>query len=159
MLARGGTDIRDDWHDICGDVRPGGRQGGDGMQHWQRSDTGAGVIALGATLAFTWAGGTLALGAHPWWALKVGYLGTGIGVLVWLGLRALGASGRVRLALAATALLVAAVATGVGKARFAASFAADALAGRFWFIGWIAVMAAAFAVMATLAGAILRRKS
>ena len=129
------------------------------MQHWQRSDTGAGLIALAATLAFTWVGGTLALGAHPWWALKVGYLGTGIGVLVWLGMRALGASGRVRLALTATALLVAAVATGVGKARFAASFAEDAVAGRFWLIGWIAVMAAAFAVIATLAGAILRRMS
>ncbi|MDP3960505.1 MAG: hypothetical protein Q8Q26_10700 [Pseudorhodobacter sp.] len=127
------------------------------MQRWQQADTRAGVIALGVTLAFTWAGGTLALGAHPWWAMKVGYLGTGIGVLVWLGLRAAGLRGRVRLALAAVALLAAAVATGVGKARFAASFAEDALAGRFWFIGWIAVMAAAVAVIATLAGAILRR--
>ena len=129
------------------------------MQNWQRSDTWAGVIALGVTLAFTWAGGTLALGAHPWWALKVGYLGTAIGALVWLGLRATGLQGRVRLALAATALLVATVATGVGKARFAASFGADALAGRFWFIGWIAVMAAAFAVIATLAGTMLGRKA
>jgi len=159
MLARGGTDIRDDWHENCPGVGPGWWQGNNSVQHWQQADTWGGVIALGATLAFTWAGGTLALGAHPWWALKVGYLGTGIGVPVWLGLRALGASGRVRLALAATALLLAAVATGVGKARFAASFAEDALAGRFWFIGWIAVMAAAFAVMATLAGAILGRES
>ena len=129
------------------------------MQNWQRSDTWAGVIALAVTLAFTSAGGTLAFGAHPWWALKVGYLGTAIGVPVWLGMRALGASGRVRLVLAATALLVAMVATGVGKARFAASFAEDALAGRFWFIGWIAVMAAALAVIATLAGTMLGRKA
>ena len=129
------------------------------MQNWQRSDTWAGVIALAVTLAFTSAGGTLAFGAHPWWALKVGYLGTAIGVPVWLGMRALGASGRVRLVLAATALLVAMVATGVGKPRFAASFAEDALAGRFWFIGWIAVMAAAFAVIATLAGTMLGRKA
>lgn len=159
MPARGGTDIRDDWHEICPGVGPGWRQGNDGMRHWQQADTWGGVIALGATLAFTWAGGMLALGAHPWWAMKAGYLGTAIGVLVWLGLRAAGLRGRVRLALAATALLVAAVATGVGKARFAASFAEDALAGRFWFFGWIAVMAAGFAVIATLAGAILGRKA
>jgi len=117
----------------------------------------AGEIALAVTLAFTSGGGTLALGAHPWWALKVGYLGTAIGVPVWLGLRASGLGDWVRLALAALALLVAAAVAGVGKARFAAPFAEDALVGHFWFIGWIASMAATFAVFATLAGAIGRR--
>ena len=122
------------------------------MGRWQSADLRGGVVAALAVPGFAWAGGTLALGAHPWWALKLGWLGAGIGVVIWLGLRLAGLGRRATVGLAALVLAAAAVVTAVGKARFAASFAEDALAGRMWFFGWIGIMAAAFVLIAALAG-------
>lgn len=121
------------------------------MRRLQWSEARGAAIAFVAIIAFTWFGGTLALGAHPWWAARIGYIGSGLGLAVWLGLRIGGLSGRATLLAATAGLLAAAVLTWFGKTRFAASFAEDALAGRLWFFGSIAVMAAAFAVLASLA--------
>ena len=54
-------------------------------------------------------------------------------------------------------LVVAGVMTTIGKTNFAASYAEDALAGRFWYFGWIPLMASGFGVIASLASGILRR--
>ena len=91
------------------------------------------------------------LGAHPWWAVKVVYIGVAIGVglslLVhrWRGGRA------VKIALWGGLLAVAVAVTVVGKAQFVASYGDDHLAGRMWFLGWIA--SAAFLYAALVEGA------
>jgi len=114
--------------------------------------TAAAVVAIGGHVGLTeW------LGAHPLWSLKVAYLGIAVG----LSLAVLAALARLRAGatgLAGAALLVAAgLVAGIGKARFAASYAEDALAGRMWFLGWIAAAAGCFVVvfaaMSALGGA------
>ena len=79
------------------------------------------------------------LGAHPVWAVTTGYAGAVAGAVAGLVLS------RVRVG---PVLVVGALAAGlglwaakVGAARFAASYAEDALAGRVWFFGWIGAAA------------------
>lgn len=114
--------------------------------------TAAAAVAIGGHVGLTeW------LGAHPQWSLKVAYLGIAVGLAMAVGAAAAGWRPRM-LALAGAVLVVAAgLATGLGKARFAASFAEDALAGRMWFLGWIGVAAGCYlllhAAMSGLAGA------
>ncbi len=55
-----------------------------------------------------------------------------------------------RVALFGLLTLAALAAATWGKAEFAASFAEDALAGRFWFFGWIGTAAGATALLAAL---------
>ncbi|WP_152618567.1 hypothetical protein [Leisingera sp. ANG-Vp] len=94
---------------------------------------------------------TAGLGAHPWWAAKVIWLGALPGLALALAawrlqlprwLAAAGFAG-----FAAGAYTVASA----GKTRFAASYAEDLLAGQFWYFGWIAVCALAAAALATVA--------
>lgn len=93
------------------------------------------------------------LGAHPWWADKVIWVGVpfgfGLAATAWIlrlprGVRYLGFAG-----LTAAAFIIAQT----GKMRFAASFAEDALAGQMWYFGWIATTALAFATLATISWA------
>ncbi len=77
------------------------------------------------------------LGAHPFWAVKIGYIGVGIGVALAVVLSLLRMPLGVPLALGAA----------LGAAGFAASYAEGALAGRFWFFGWIAAAAGAFLLL------------
>ena len=77
------------------------------------------------------------LGAHPFWAVQIGWVGAGIGVVLallafWLP-RIWATAGFGVLALAAFAV------AHLGKVRFAASFAEDQFAGQMWYFGWIAV--------------------
>ncbi|WP_164659514.1 hypothetical protein [Tropicibacter sp. Alg240-R139] len=90
------------------------------------------------------------LGAHPWWANKVIWIGLPLG---W-GLYAIGAAfmpfALVRsVAFAALTATSYAIAT-IGKTRFAASYAEDALAGQMWYFGWIATCAFAAATLISL---------
>jgi len=105
------------------------------------------ALAYGLGLART-------LGAHPFWADTVILIGTPVGLLLawllWLTPLNRGARAVLGLALLVAAYWVAAT----GQARFAASFAEDAFAGRIWYFGWIAVFAG---LAASLAGALLRR--
>jgi hypothetical protein len=51
-----------------------------------------------------------------------------------------------------TVVALAAYATAnIGKTRFAASYAEDALAGQMWYFGWIATCTFTLALLATLA--------
>jgi hypothetical protein len=40
----------------------------------------------------------------------------------------------------------------IGKARFSASYAEDAVAGRMWFFGWIGIVAMLFVLVVHLIG-------
>lgn len=87
----------------------------------------------------------LELGAHPFWAEQVGWLGVLPAAAFWVLTFRLGTKG---LWLAVPALGIAAASAYFGKAEFAASYAENALAGRFWYFGWIAVTAAVIWVLA-----------
>lgn len=121
-----------------------------------RESLAAGVItaALAAASAL---GLTEALGAHPFWAVKTGVIGSVLGLLAygclrWAGLR----PGRIAL-LGVVTLALAVVAAIQGKSIFAASFAENALAGRFWFFGWFALMAGLCLTLCALVARAMRR--
>ncbi len=98
------------------------------------------AVALSATL---WAINLpVYLGAHPWWSQKVVLIGAPIGLVIGAALWGSTLAQRWRLLIAATALVLAGLSAYFGKAGFVASYAEDALAGRFWFFGWIALAAA-----------------
>ena len=81
------------------------------------------------------------LGAHPWWAVKAGFLGCLVGSAGLLALRLAGLKTLPLLWIAAGGLALSSAAALFGKRAFAASFAESALAGRFWYFGWIGVFA------------------
>jgi hypothetical protein len=104
---------------------------------------------FGALFAYV-SGLTLALGAHPFWADKVIWIGLGLGLLLSAILWGLRISKTICL-IGLTLLTCAAFATAhIGKSRFAASYAEDAMAGQMWYFGWIATCAFALAILATL---------
>ena len=95
-------------------------------------------------------GVTQALGAHPWWSTQVIVIGAPAGLLL-AGLSALaGLAAGPRIALFALIAAGAFAAATWGKAEFAASYAESALAGRFWFFGWIGTAVGAAALLAAL---------
>ncbi|MEY8839847.1 hypothetical protein AB9K41_12560 [Cribrihabitans sp. XS_ASV171] len=93
---------------------------------------------------------TRALGAHPWWAEKVVWVGLPAGVALaataWLLAPARGP----RLITLTTLTVLAFVLAQYGQARFAASVAENALAGQAWYFGWFATCALATATVASL---------
>jgi len=87
------------------------------------------------------------LGAHPRWAMKVSYIGIGLGVVIY-SLAWVWQSGWVaKFILFAVLAVISGVGATFGKSRFAASFAEDALAGQLWYFGWIAVFGFVFALL------------
>ena len=111
------------------------------------------VALAGAAIVLIAAGHlglTRALGAHPFWALKVVWVGLAAGVVIY-GLSCLWSGGWwAKLVLAGIGLGASYGVASLGKARFAASFAEDFLAGRMWYFGWMAVSCFAFVVLALL---------
>ena len=97
-------------------------------------------------------GVTQALGAHPWWAEKVAYIGAGAGILLAIGMSYFG---KWALPAAIGDLTVSAIITWQGKRMFAASSGDSALGGVMWYYGWIAVCAFTVVVVAFL----LRRRA
>jgi hypothetical protein len=106
----------------------------------------AGIVLVVVGLS----GATAALGAHPWWAAKVVWIGLAFGLGLGLGAAALGAGWRLRAIAGAAALGCAGLAAVLGKAVFAASYAENALAGRFWYLGWIGLATAAALLLSAL---------
>ncbi len=111
------------------------------------------VVLIAASLL----GVTVFLGAHPLWSVRTGVIGSTGGLVVYglfrlAGLRPRSLAIFGGLVLAASGLVVV-----QGKAFFVASFAENALAGRFWFQGWFAVMAAACLTLSALVAIALRR--
>lgn len=109
------------------------------------------LIALGAVAGFTLLDGGSALGAHPFWTVKIGFIGAGIGFGTWLTLHVIGATRRQVVLLGTVLFLASSTAAWLGKMRFVASYAEDHLAGRFWFVGWMMAIGAIFLLIATLA--------
>ena len=90
---------------------------------------------------------TQSLGAHPWWAQTVILIGLPLGLILAVLLSRWTASWRIAMVVLGTGAAFAAAT--LGKARFAASYAEDALAGQIWYFGWIATCALASALFAT----------
>lgn len=116
------------------------------------------AAAVAASLAAaSMAGLPETLGAHPWWAEQSGIVGGIGGAVLWLVLRRAGLSFSALVVLAVSALLASAAAAHFGKQVFAASFAENALAGRFWYFGWFMISGSVALLIATVAARVLRR--
>jgi hypothetical protein len=102
------------------------------------------ATALTAILAVIAASTGIAtqLGAHPWWAGQVVMVGAPIGIVLGLALWGLRLNRVLRLSLAVIALAAAFGVAKYGQTGFANSYAEDQLAGKLWFMGWIATSAA-----------------
>jgi len=115
----------------------------------------AAILGAALVMALAWSGVPLALGAHPFWAVKVGYFGVGAGLLAVALLAAIGLRARMLGVMGLLSMIVAGAIASEGKARFAASYGDDLVAGRMWFFGWIAICAALFVVAFALFRAVL----
>lgn len=93
---------------------------------------------------------TQKLGAHPWWADKVIWLGIPLGLGIYATLTLLRLPRFPEVAGLGLAILIAFGAATQGKARFAASFAEDAVAGQMWYFGWVATCAFSAAFLLSL---------
>ena len=105
------------------------------------------ITAIIVLLAAYW-GASRQLGAHPFWSLKIAWIGVPIGLFLALLLRRAGWVKR--MALFMVLLAASGFAAHFGRLRFAASFADDRLAGQFWFFGWIGVAIFLTALIAAL---------
>lgn len=109
------------------------------------------ALPLIAAMAAWYSGVIKLLGAHPFWADDVLWIGLPVGIaLAWLaGVARLGKGmmATLCLLLAASAWMLARA----GKQAFAASYAEATLAGQFWYFGWIATCAFAASALATMA--------
>ncbi|MGB5837153.1 MAG: hypothetical protein WBH14_08890 [Albidovulum sp.] len=92
------------------------------------------------------------LGAHPFWGQKTAAIGAAIGAGLACVLTITHVRNGVRIGIATGALAVAFACAKIGAARFAASYAEDAVAGQMWFLGWIGVAAGACLLIWSLAG-------
>ena len=88
------------------------------------------------------------LGAHPFWSVKVAWIGAPIGIAAAFLFRSVPWMRRIGMFL--VLLILAGFAAHQGRLNFAASFAENQLAGLFWFYGWIAVAGASTALIASL---------
>ena len=107
------------------------------------------VLPLIAAGLFYATGLTQTLGAHPFWAQKVIWIGVGLGVPLGAILWGLGLRKPARLIGVAVLTLAAFATAYVGKSRFAASYAEDTIAGYMWYFGWMATCVLVFALISS----------
>ena len=102
------------------------------------------ALAAAATIPvlLAYSGATTWLGAHPWWSVSIAWIGAPIGLTLAIVAVVMGLRRPLTIIAAAMLLILAGLSAHFGKAEFAASFAENGLAGRFWYFGWIGVMAA-----------------
>lgn len=111
-------------------------------------DLGAALLAALLVAGAAVGGVSVALGAHPWWAVKTGVVGALLGFAVYAALRLWRVS-RVRTLLVGVLIFALGWAAAYfGKQEFVGSHARNGLAGQFWFLGWFAVSAGASAALA-----------
>lgn len=127
------------------------------MRRHLLSDILIAVTAAALLLVASVAGLPEALGAHPFWATQTGAIGGTIGAALWFGLNRAGVSTTRQVMLAALALLASAAAARFGKQVFVASFAENALAGRFWYFGWFGIAGSAAFFLGAVSRVLLRR--
>jgi hypothetical protein len=99
------------------------------------------IIHVAALSVAAASGAAEYLGAHPWWVVSAGLFGCLVGAAGLLALRLGGMKTLPLLWIAGGGLALSSAAALFGKRAFAASFAESALAGRFWYFGWIGVFA------------------
>ena len=104
-------------------------------------------MAGGLLILLAFLGVNEALGAHPLWSIKIAYFGIIAGILIYSFLWVWQGSWMPKFILLAVFLAIFAGVTYLGKSRFAASFAEDAVAGSLWYFGWIAILGFAFALL------------
>ena len=78
------------------------------------------------------------LGAHPFWDIKIAWIGAPIGLILAFITRALNWRWPSRMLIFIVLLAIAGLAAHQGRLQFAASYAENQLAGQFWYLGWIA---------------------
>jgi len=109
-----------------------------------------GVVVAAILIASGYFGVTEALGAHPWWAFKVAYIGVVAGAVLYLASKFWKAGNGVKTQVFSVLLLADVIIVWVGKMRFVGSYAEDAFAGKMWYFGWIGVVAFAFVLFVHL---------
>ena len=109
-------------------------------------------LPLAAAILASATGVTQALGAHPWWGQKVIWIGLPTGLILAAIAHTLPIGRLIRVIGFALLSLAAIAVTYIGKTRFAASYAEDALAGQMWYLGWIGICALSAATLASLFG-------
>ncbi len=127
------------------------------MHHLSRLDIVIAAAVAATLVAASLAGLPRILGAHPWWAQQTGIIGGVGGAVLWLAMRRAGLPFSMQVIVAALALMASAAVAHFGKQAFAASFAENALAGRFWYFGWFALSGSVALLIATAAALVLRR--
>ena len=90
------------------------------------------------------------LGAHPFWDIKIAWIGAPIGIVLAFITRALKWRWPTRMLIFMVLLVIAAFAAHQGRLQFAASYAENQLAGQFWFLGWVACAAFTAALIAAV---------
>lgn len=106
------------------------------------------IVITAATL-----GATAALGAHPVaWPIKIALIGAPIGAVIAIILALIITARIPRIITFLALMLIAYFLAENGHKDFAASYAEDQTAGKFWFFGWIATCAAASALLSAIAG-------
>jgi carbon starvation protein CstA len=81
-------------------------------------------------------------GAHPWWAHKVVLFGAPVGIVIGVVLWTLRVPQLIRLVCGVGFLVGSFYVAKYGQTGFANSYAEDQLAGKLWYLGWIATSAA-----------------
>lgn len=89
------------------------------------------------------------LGAHPFWSMKVVLAGLILGLCLSVLFHLIRMRRLMRYLLLFATLIAAFSLAYYGKAQFAASYAENTLAGKFWFFGWIAAITALAALINT----------
>lgn len=100
--------------------------------------------------------------SHPFWSEKANWTGIGIGAVTSLILHGIFQENKHRLLFTALFFAVTALGlylfTSVSKETFAASYAEDLLAGKFWYFGFIGYVTALFGLFSFAVAALLTEK-
>lgn len=97
------------------------------------------------------------LGTYPFWAVNTGLICCAAGLLIYAGLRRAGIGARLISVLSGLVLIRAVFAALQRNNVFVASFVENAVAGRFWYFVWHALIAALCITMCALSACALRR--
>lgn len=121
------------------------------------TEAAAALIITAILMAASVLGLTEAMGAHPFWAVKNGLVGSGAGLLAYVALRWAGMRLGSIVVLGGLMLLLSGLAAMQGKSLFVASFAENVLAGSFWYFGWFAVVGSSQVFLTSLLVRAMRR--
>lgn len=101
--------------------------------------------------------------SHPFWSSKVNWMGMGIGAAISLILHAAFKVNKRRLIFMALFFAILALGlylfTSMSKETFAASYAEDMLAGKFWYFGFMAYIVSLFSLFSFAVTALLSDKN